>query len=249
MFYSVKLPAIAGFAVAAMVIGCGGGGSSAGTSGSLSCGPNYLTPNYTVATDPGNGEPNFLLTWAGFPLRVHFENNITYDNNGSPVAGSDIVLEAAQRWIDATGGSASLTTTNQSANADIVVRFNDIGSSPGPGSTLGTTQITYYPSNNTIARAVITMNYWPGMTQAEFMEGFKHTAAHEVGHALFLQGHSDHASDVMFYQGSTTQDSPLTTRDSNSLVTAYCGNFRSRNRSAGEPLGSTKTIEISCAAR
>ncbi|MFM9872784.1 MAG: matrixin family metalloprotease [Fimbriimonadaceae bacterium] len=209
-------------------IGCGGGGSSSSGNTPLSCGPNYLTPNYVEATDPGNSQANLILTWPGFPLNVYFASNQTATFSGNTYDTTDTFTEALTRWKTASSGSMTFTEINTATGADITVNVNQLSAAPGGGGTLGYTQVTYYPSTKQIVSANVTMNTWPGMTQAQFVDGLKSTAAHEFGHALFLQGHSDQNADNMYYQGSSALDKPLTQRDTNSFLTAYCGNFATR---------------------
>jgi predicted Zn-dependent protease len=210
-------------------IGCGGGGGSSNGSTPLACGTNYLTPNYVTATDPGDNQENVILTWPGFPLRVYFASNQTATYSGTTYDTTDTFLDALQRWSDASTGNMTFTKINTSTNADITVNVNQLASAPGGGGTLGYTQVTYYPSNGQIVSANVTINTWPGMTEAQFADGLKGTSTHEFGHALFLQGHSDQIPDSMYYQGSSALDKSLTTRDKNSFLTAYCGTFATRS--------------------
>jgi hypothetical protein len=57
------------------------------------------------------------------------------------------------------------------------------------------------------------------------LRGLKTTAAHEFGHALGINGHSDNPSDVMFYgrQVNKPEDVPVSPRDLNTLRAAYAG--------------------------
>ncbi len=187
-------------------IGCGGGGSSTGGSTPLACGPEYLTPNYVTATDPGDNEENVILTWPAFPLNVYFASNQSATFTGTAYNTTDTFLEALQRWSDASGGNMTFNHVNSSTGADITVNVNQLSSAPGGGGTLGYTQVTYYPSNGQIVSANVTMNTWPGMTRAQFVDGLRGTSTHEFGHALFLQGHSDLQADSMYYQGSSALD-------------------------------------------
>jgi predicted Zn-dependent protease len=229
------------------VIGCGGGGGNSNTNTPLTCGPNYLTPNYVQATDPGDGSQNQILVWAGFPLTIRFTNSESATYGGTNFDTTTTFMEAVNRWVVASGNAIAINQTTAST-ADITVTVNRLPAAPGAGGTLGFTQISYFPSTGQIDSARITMNTWPGMTQAQFVNGLRGTMTHEVGHALFLQGHSDDANDNMYFQGSSSQDRSLTTRDENSFLTAYCGTFASRSRAAkGQPGEQLKTITIECA--
>jgi hypothetical protein len=233
------------------IFGCGGGGggSSSGNTTPLSCGPEYLTPNYTQATDPGDNEPNLILTWPGFPLNVYYQTEETRTFGGNTFSTTDIFQDALARWVSASGGEMAINTISTTTGADIIVNVNQLGAAPGSGGTLGFTQVTYFPSTGQIVSARITINTWPGMTQAQFTNGLRGTTTHEFGHALFLQGHSDNTADNMYYQGSSSTDKVLSTRDANSFLTAYCGTFASRSRSreaVGAPGEQPVTITINC---
>lgn len=236
-------------ACAAFVASCaGGGGSGTTTGGSLSCGPNYQTPNYVQDTDPGSGTQNFVLHWSGFPLNLYEVNQVTFTNGLVSVTSSDIIADAVSRWGVASSGGVSMVNYGFSLGAHISVEFVKLPAKPGSGSTLGTTTISYFTSNNQMVRADVKINYWDGMTLAEFNLGLRHTTTHEVGHALFLHGHSSVNSDVMYYQGPMSSDAPLTLRDQNSLMTSYCGQFPSRGRAIPSPGGPVKTVVIECLA-
>lgn len=239
----------ASLAIAIGVLGCGGGGPSSSGSGNtpLVCGPNYLTPNYVEATDPGDGDANQILTWPSFPLMIQFVSNETATYSSVNYDTNDLFWEAAQRWVTASSGEAQLVVTANPNLSKIKINVNQLASQPGSGGTLAFTSITYFPSSGQIVSAEITMNTWPNMTEAQFVDGLKHTFAHEMGHALFLQGHSDDAADVMYYAGATNVDSPLTQRDINSFLTAYCGDFDGEAFSAAGRAGEQPvTVTIEC---
>lgn len=230
----------------AALVGCGGAGGGASSSSSLTCGPDFKTPNFASVNDPSSNLPNKLRHWNTFPLTVYFENDYSYDDNGTTVMASDQTRTAMQRWVAAEGGTPLFTETTNKSAAQIVVNFNTLSASPGPGDTLGQTTINYYDSTNQIVHADVTIMLWPNMTHAEYVNGLRHTICHEFGHALFLQGHSNNAVDVMYYQGSTTQDSQLTTRDENTFLTAYCGQFNSRSVSRAPSDEKPVSVTIRC---
>lgn len=228
-------------AATGVLLGCGGGGSS--SSNPLTCGPTYLTPNYVTAVDPGDNTPNEVLTWSQFPLRLFIKNTVTHP---STVATTDEhAIEAASRWTNASNGQANFVRVTQQSQAQVTFEVATLPSPVGSGGTLGFTEVTYFQSNRQIVSARIVVNVWNGMTSDQFDKGLKNTITHEFGHALFMQGHSDADADVMYFQGELDVDSALTTRDVNSFLTAYCGNFRSR-ATRSNPDEKPVTIRIEC---
>lgn len=224
-------------------IGCGGGGgSTTGDTTPLACGVNYLTPNYVQGVDPGDNDDNLILTWPGFPLNVYFASHQTATFGANTYDTTDLFWESLQRWVTASGSNMQVTKLNSATGADITVDVNQLSTAPGGGGTLGYTQVTYYQSNGQIASAHVTINTWPGMNVAQFRDGLRATTAHEFGHALFLQGHSDQTADLMYYQGSSSLDKQISTRDQNSFLTAYCGTFASRSRGKAEGAPGEKPV-------
>jgi hypothetical protein len=121
-----------------------------------------------------------------------------------------------------------LTEIPSNRSAEISVGFAQVAQQPGAGDTLGFTSVTFDPDTLTLFEATITVNVWPGMSEAQVRQGLLSTIQHEFGHALFLNGHSEDSGDLMFFQASPSLLKPITTRDLNSLETAYCGDFNGR---------------------
>lgn len=239
---------VLGAFITAGLTGCGGGGGS--SSSSETCGPEFRTPNYVTDRDPVDNSPNFVLRWPAFPLGIFFKNDETYLDGATTVTASSRFREGAARWAAATANGISFRDSTSASGSDIEITFNRLANRPGNGDVLGLTRVTYFPSSGTIVKAEITMNTWPGMTRAEFVNGLRDTSTHELGHALFLQGHSSNNGDVMYWTSASDDDRALSTRDINSVLTAYCGTFRSRDRRDGTPLGlpgeKPVTIEMHC---
>lgn len=215
--------------VAGILIGCGGAGGGTTSGGNLSCGASFATPNYIQDNDPGSGDPNVTRFWRTFPITLGFVNEESYNDSGTTVTTSDQTRVAMSRWVNAADGTALFSEIANANSAKIRVEVNRLSAEPGAGQVLAQTVITYFPSSGEIVSAEITINTWPNMTRNQFVNGLKRTIAHEFGHALYLEGHSSLISDVMYYQGNSSLDQNLTTRDINTFQTAYCGDFTNRS--------------------
>lgn len=226
---------ILGAALAVSLVGCGGGGGA--STPSDVCGPTFRTPNYVTDLDPVDNSANFILRWPAFPLGIFFTNDQTFLDGATTVTASSRFREGAARWSAATGNGITFRDSAAANGSDIRVTFNRLANRPGNGDVLGLTRVTFFQSSGTIVRAEITINTWPGITRAEFLNGLRDTSTHELGHALFLQGHSSNSSDVMYWTSATDDDRALSTRDINSVLTAYCGTFRTRDRRDGAAIG------------
>jgi predicted Zn-dependent protease len=213
--------------------GCGGAGGV--TQALPLCGLDFSTPNYAADSDR-NGSPNLLLRWANFPVRVHFAQTVTYTQNGAFIVSNEQVREGFRRWEGASGGGVSWSETGSIGDADIIVRTIPLDRRPGPNKALGTTTVQYFASNRQIIEAEIRLFTWPNMTVEQFRDGLLSTATHEVGHALYLLGHSPHSSDLMYAVGSVNADKGVSERDANTLRTSYCGAYYNGRAPLAAPL-------------
>ncbi len=191
---------------AAFLPGCGGGSSNGVPS---TCDLASFTPNYADSSN--------LRHWNGFPLRVFLG-----PANQSTI---DLTLRGFDQWVSATGGRVDYVLVNNAANADVTVAF-DINNG---GPQLGLTTVTF--SGKTIAQAEIEFFFVP-FNQPNAARINQITAAHEFGHALGLSLHSPVDTDLMAAQtdGTNTQ---ISTRDLNTLLTAYCNTFPQRLSTSG----------------
>ncbi len=242
----MKLAAFSTFTILLLALpGCGSQGI--GTQALPLCGLDYSTPNYAAESDR-NGSPNLLLRWAGFPVRVHFAETVTYTQNGAFIVSDEQVREGFRRWEGASGGGVTWSETGSIGDADIIVRTIQLARQPAPNEALGTTTVQYFSSNRQIIEAEIRLYTWPGMTVTQFRDGLLSTATHEVGHALYLLGHSPNSSDLMYAVGSVNADKGVSQRDANTLRTSYCGSYFNSRTPMQAPLMGEAPVQktISC---
>lgn len=226
------------------MLGLASCGGQIGGAKSASCGTDFATPNYATDSDPGSGRANQFLHWSGFPLRVGFTGVVTYDPGGASVSSIDVFKDAALKWYHTTSGNVRFEFPD-SGSVDITVNIVVLPSAPGPGEQLGATSLSYIPSSGQIVSANMTIYAWNGMTLQQFQDGMKRTAAHEFGHALFLDGHSAREGDLMYFLSDPNVDGWPSSTDINSLYTAYCGTFSTRKPQA-EAKEKLETLQISC---
>ncbi len=216
-----------------LLTSCGGGGGGGNgpqappldsatpvpDNSSSSCGQTFA-PNYGASVT--------LLHWERFPLRVFFVQDAQFST-----ARQAIAVAGFNQWVAATGNRADYTIVTQASQAEISVSFFRF--TGGSGDTLGTTTVSF-TGDNVIRSAEIEL----GVTSNRSDDTL--TAAHEFGHALGISGHSPNLTDLMYFSGNLSGD--VTTRDLNTIRTAYCDDFnRSANRTSSA-VGPLKTIVI-----
>lgn len=232
------------FVGALALISCGGGGgggsSSTGVTGAstgqtasttgtttgngpLGCALDLFSPNYCEETDPGSDEPNTIHWWDHFPLKVYFTSDPTIQGQQL----STVCLAGFNAWASVAGENVAVQVGTE-GEADVVITFQNLASIPGGGQWIGQASWSYNPITREVGSADITLRTWDGMTLAEVADGLRRTAQHEYGHVLFMGGHSEAGADTMFPSGPVDVYTALTTRDQNSLNTAYCGSFADR---------------------
>lgn len=207
---------------ATLVTGCGGQTSLA-TLDMPQCASTFITPNYADADDPQTGRDNALLRWPAFPIRVHFRNDATLPGGESAQA---IWTEASKRW-ETVAGTTLFARTNSENGADVIVEFRTHATLPN-GADRASTNVTWEPTERVLKRAETIIGISPVMTADQAGPGLRGLLTKQIGHALFLRGSSPHADDAMFATTNLSQDRPLSTRDRNTFLTAYCGQFRQR---------------------
>lgn len=186
---------------------CGSGGGGAGLS---ACDIDTFTPNYGRNVD-------HLLNWSSFPVTVFFVKDANYTT-----ARQNLATDGFDQWVSATQGVLTYSLTNDVNNADITVRFD-------PTTSDGVTTIHF--SGFTLSSADMALG-----TRNNAAADIQCIAAHEFGHALGIDGHSDDQNDLMYAIHFVGTVCPVTQRDLNTIKTGYCHLFgRAESRCAPVP--------------
>lgn len=215
--YRQLTPIVTLVLAASLLPGCGSSGGS-----SLSVTQNdatRFTPNYVSDLDR-------LLAWPSLPVRVFFVR----DNNYS-TARQNVALAGFDQWVTATGGVISYTVVDSLANSDINVSFD-------PTTQDGLTRLHFTDYTMQSADMFLGVQNLPNAD-------LQCVAAHEMGHALGIDGHSKQQGDLMYFQHVIGDVCPVTTRDLDTMKTAYISLFtRGRLAPARTPTGRAETVTI-----
>ncbi|GAC1435482.1 MAG: hypothetical protein NVSMB6_32200 [Burkholderiaceae bacterium] len=146
--------------------------------------------------------------WDTFPLRVYFVRDAQYSLKREQEARTGF-----SRWSEATDNYISFTVVDKAQDGQMLVRFNPASDD---GFTTSRFRSTSQPRSSRIVQANITIGVkrsWPHDVEC--------IAAHEFGHALGINGHSDNPRDLMFPVHTMGTPWSITRRDLNTLAAIY----------------------------
>jgi hypothetical protein len=153
------------------------------------------TPNYV-------GKLSHQIAWRKFPVSVYFIRDDHYSQSREQFA-----KHGFNRWVIVTDGIIDFVVTDDPDDADLTVRFD-------PKTDNGYTLTRF--RDGRISRADITIGVRQG---AQY--DVEAVAAHEFGHAMGIDGHSDNKRDLMYPVHWSGTPSRITERDLNTLAARY----------------------------
>lgn len=212
---------LSALACAIVLSGCGGGGGNNNADTPTSA--TNFTPNYI-------GNLDNLLHWNHLPVKVAF---VVPSDIGSLGWNTTIFTTAAQEW-NQNGKQAFVSVVSPNAGPDVKISFvnrNDPGYTGGADST-GWTDTRYYENTLEIVSSTIQITKDDPSGQILSPNDLKVTIAHEIGHALGLNGHSPDSADLMYFQYTSGDQKSPTAEDLNTVMSAYPGYFSGKGLGA-----------------
>ena len=130
-------------------------------------------------------EKDHLRHWTHFPLRVYFLPGLL------PPERLKQVFAGFDEWVSATGGTVCYQVVSVEDGADISVSVSSQLSLPKDARALGQTVLTF--DGPVMTKAVLQL-----VEREDNPAQFQEICAHEFGHALGIDGHSDDPRDMMY---------------------------------------------------
>jgi len=192
--------------MAALMVGSVGGQTPApGNSDAETSGVRMRAKSAAILASVSNDYCTKIKTrtrWLKFPVTVYFARDKEY----SPSREQEARI-GFSRWTEATHGYIAYKVVEAPQGADMTVTFN-------PESDDGYTTTQF--SGGRLKKANIKVG-----VQRGWAHDIECVAAHEFGHALGLNGHSDRVDDLMFPTHNMGSRWSITQRDLNTLAAIY----------------------------
>lgn len=167
------------------------------------CSTQQFTPNY--AAEAGIFES---VRWERFPLAIWIDSS-TVENSEE----MSELLAGLSEWSEATGGALSVTFVEKQDSAQIWVKMVD----RLPGAN-GRTRFVFTENGSPrLATIEIVHANWSGALAQVKLRTVQRDAAHEMGHALGIVGHTKRLGTIMF-RNPMTDAPPGCEHDQNKVL-------------------------------
>jgi hypothetical protein len=169
---------------------------------SASSRPRLFRPNYA----------SFAITlrhWDKPVLNVYVDA-VTNEGKTEEQTNS-LITQAMALWNDKLGAAVHLQPTTDAESADITLAFTPAGTLEG--GAIGRTDVNFRIEDQILTHAAVRINQ--RLPSAELVQ----VAAHELGHALGIQGHSNDRRDLMYPYAHLPAE--VTDRDLGTMAISY----------------------------
>lgn len=132
-----------------------------------------------------------LLHWQKMPLLIYFDRSTCVPADDASRTWVPIAKRGFKEWVTATNQAITFKIVDDPSLANLTVDFTPIEYLNGVEGSVGITGLIY--SGTTLHRAHMTI-----ATGDATDSQIQSVAAHEFGHALGIDGHSDRLGDLMY---------------------------------------------------
>lgn len=154
------------------------------------------------------------------PLAVAIETNKNLKGHRPHLP--EIVMKACKAWEKGSNGAVRFKEAKNKKNVHIRCRFLDDPSKLGTNKQGETTSSYDMNGIKSADLKILTLDRNSGKEQSDDL--IYHTALHEIGHSLGIDGHSPHHDDIMFFselEENWEKETALSGRDLETIKLLY----------------------------